>query len=1130
MRRRIGKIVLCIGLLIVHLQWMGNSPKVFAASAMPPKLVVGYYHTLALTSGGQVYSWGGNDKGQLGIGMSGNRSIPVLVKDLDQIIEIDSGVRSSMALRADGTVWTWGMNENGQLGIGSLVNTNVPKKVTALEGIRITAISGGVGYHSMALAEDGKVWTWGTNTSGELGDGTKLQRSEPVQVNGLDGVTAIAAGGYYSLALKEDGTVWAWGNNENGELGDGTFTNKLLPVQVAGLSDVIRIAAGGSYSLAVKRDGTVWAWGSNSQGQLGDGTISNRNLPVRALNLENIVDIAGGGYQSLALDADGAVWSWGLGNYGQLGRSGTSSDRVPARIQDLTPVIDISAGGFHSVALTEDMRVWGWGYNGYGQLGNGTWSTSMVPVLSKAILDTTAPVPGGLIEAVEVTTDSIELQWAAASDNLDDPDELEYRLYLSGRDNLSTVEQIEQNGMALGSYEKNQTSAAMQLFVPDQTYYFSVIVRDSAGNKSAYPMLSVKTRPLAPLHDPTLRQLSVQSAQESGLALNPGFGRYQYTYNLRLAEATDRLSVTADVYDTAASVTASVYGETGQLLQGPVPLVFGDPSEELTVGEGAAYLLVAVKTPDEQEQEYRIVLTRDSVPGGNPGEGPGEPGEGPGNPGEGPGEPGEGPGNPGEGPGEPGEGPGNPGEGPGGPGEGPDNPGEGPDNPGEGGTGGGSEPGRSGQSSGVNGSQSPSKQLDLQVLLNHQPQDSIVHAGLRNDGAKQVVSLRLDSAKLKAAMEMPGSDSSLFLILGQQADLIELSMDAQAVELFAEREGSLELRSSLGGFRFAAGELAEAFERYGAEADKESAGQAIVTFTLGGSASKVREQLARAEAKQHFVTLLSPVQFKAAIQVGEHIHPIEKWGRYVQRSLPVPPEQADNVTTGVFIGEDGTVISVPTRHETQEDGTRHAVLKSMHNGSFALISKPAAFADAVSHWSGEAVNDLASRLIITGTAEGQFSPEAPMERAAFAALMARALGLYDSSVPAAVFKDVSVTDWFHDPLALAVEHGLIQGDAAGDFRPRQAISRQEAIVIIARSIAVEEFQSTAQTSWSTASGLLFKDLDSLPDWARTSAEELVSLGILEGSPDGMMMPKQALTRGEAAALIQRMLKKSGMID
>ncbi|MDN4071386.1 S-layer homology domain-containing protein [Paenibacillus vini] len=1099
MRQRIGKIVLCISLLIVHLQLMGNSPKVFSASAMPPKLVAGYYHTVALASEGQVYSWGGNDRGQLGNGMSNNRNTPGIVTDLDQIMEIDSGVRSSMALRADGTVWTWGMNENGQLGIGTFVNTAVPTKVTALEGTRITAISGRLGYHSMALAEDGTVWTWGENDSGELGDGTKTLRNVPVQVQGLDQVAAIAAGGYYSLALKEDGTVWAWGTNQNGELGDGTFADKLLPVQVSGLSDVSLIAVGGSHSLAVKQDGTVWAWGSNRQGELGDGTITNRSKPVKVLNLENIVDIAGGGYHSLALDADGNVWSWGLGNYGQLGRTGTASDRVPARISDLTSVIDISAGGFHSLAMTKDMRVWGWGYNGYGQLGDGTWSTSTVPVLSKAFLDTTAPVPGGLIKAIEVTTDSIELQWAAASDNLDDSDELEYRLYVSGRDNLSTVEEVEQNGMALGTYEKNQTSAALQLLVPDQTYYFNVIVKDSTGNKSVYPMLSVKTRPPAPLHDPTLRQLSVQSTQESGLALNPGFNRYEYTYDLRLDEATDRLSVTADVYDTDASVTASVYDMTGQLLQGPILLVFGEPSEEITLVEEAAYLLVSVSTPDGQEQEYLIALIRDSVPGGNPGEGPDDPGEGPGNPGEGPDDPGEGPGYPGEG----------------------------PDRPG---TGGGSGPERSGQPSGGSVSQPPARQFDLQVLLNLQPQEGLVHAGLRNDGNQQVVSLRLDSAKLKATLEMTGSDSSLILILEQQADLVELSMDAQAAELFAERKGSMELRSPLGGFRFAAAELAESFERYGAETVKEADDQAIVTFTLGGGTGEVQKQLARAEAEQHFMALLSPVEFKGVIQIGEHIHSIEKWGRYVQRSLPVPPEQANDATTGVFIGKDDTVIPVPTRIETLEDGSRHAVLKSMYNGSFALISKRVLFADASSHWSNEAVHDLASRLITTGTAEGQYSPEAPMERAAFAVLMTRALGLYDPSVPVTVFGDVSDTDWFHAPLALAAEHGLIQGDAAGNFHPRQAISRQEAIAVIARAIEAEEFPGTAQSSSSTAPGLLFKDLDSLPDWARAAAEKLVNIGVLEGSPDGMLMPKQALTRGEAAALIQRMLDKNGMID
>lgn len=136
-----------------------------------------------------------------------------------------------------------GANENGQLGIGTTTNVNAPTQVAGLSGIK--AISGGLGYHGMALSENGSVWTWGRNVNGELGNGTTIQQNFPVQVSGLNDVTAIATGGYYSLALKSDGTIWAWGVNGDGELGDGTTTDRYMPVQVAGLTDVIAIAAGG---------------------------------------------------------------------------------------------------------------------------------------------------------------------------------------------------------------------------------------------------------------------------------------------------------------------------------------------------------------------------------------------------------------------------------------------------------------------------------------------------------------------------------------------------------------------------------------------------------------------------------------------------------------------------------------------------------------------------------------------------------------------------------------------------------------------------------------------------------------------------------------------------------------------
>ncbi|MBI5238810.1 MAG: hypothetical protein HY887_10405, partial [Deltaproteobacteria bacterium] len=134
-----------------------------------------------------------------------------------------------------------------------------------------TAIAGGW-YHTIALKNDGTVWTWGWNYYGQLGDGTTTDRLTPVQVSGLTNVTAIASVYDHTIALKNDGTVWTWGANWYGQLGDGTTTNKSAPVQVSGLTSVTAIAGGNKHTIALKNDGTVWAWGANWAGQLGDGT------------------------------------------------------------------------------------------------------------------------------------------------------------------------------------------------------------------------------------------------------------------------------------------------------------------------------------------------------------------------------------------------------------------------------------------------------------------------------------------------------------------------------------------------------------------------------------------------------------------------------------------------------------------------------------------------------------------------------------------------------------------------------------------------------------------------------------------------------------------------------------------
>ena len=154
----------------------------------------------------------------------------------------------------------------------------------------ITAISAGLDY-TVALKDDGTVWAWGCNGDGQLGDGTTTNRAYPVQVKSnastyLENITMISAGSDHTVALKDDGTVWAWGYNYSGQLGDGTTTSRYYPVQVMSdstteLKDITVISAGTNHTVALKDDGTVWAWGNNDYGRLGDGTTTQREYPVQ---------------------------------------------------------------------------------------------------------------------------------------------------------------------------------------------------------------------------------------------------------------------------------------------------------------------------------------------------------------------------------------------------------------------------------------------------------------------------------------------------------------------------------------------------------------------------------------------------------------------------------------------------------------------------------------------------------------------------------------------------------------------------------------------------------------------------------------------------------------------------------
>ncbi len=363
-------------------------------------VAAGGLHTLALKGDGTVWGWGYNNPyGAVGDGTIIDRYVPVQVmvspgNPLTGVTAL-SAAGHSLAIK-DGRVWAWGANNCGQLGDGTWNSRSAPYQITNPNLTNVIAVAAG-GCHSLVVRADGTVWAWGGNTNGQLGDGTTNWSNSPVAVVGLTGVTSVSAGSNFSMALKTDGAasgyVWTWGMGDAGQLGDGSpgiGNQQTKPIRI--LSDAIAISAGHSiHALAVKSDGTTWGWGYNLYGQVDGGTVSPRPTPVQVVGFSGAQAVAGGNGHSLALTNNGVVWAWGNNGNGQLGDgSFPTSNIAPVWVFGVQNVLSVSAGDSHSAALAQDGSVWTWGANQYGQLGDGTAPNGkMTPVKVLQAVDDT---------------------------------------------------------------------------------------------------------------------------------------------------------------------------------------------------------------------------------------------------------------------------------------------------------------------------------------------------------------------------------------------------------------------------------------------------------------------------------------------------------------------------------------------------------------------------------------------------------------------------------------------------------------------------------------------------------------------------------------------------------------------
>jgi hypothetical protein len=337
----------------------------------------------------ELWTWGEAFSGRLGDSTFIDKFTPVTTfAGGTNWKQVSCGSNHTAAIKTDGTLWVWGDELNGRLG-NNRNSLNISTPVTTFAGgTNWKQVSCGAG-HMAAIKTDGTLWTWGGGISGRLGNASITDRSTPVTTfAGGTNWKQVSAGGDYTAAIKTDGTLWTWGSGTTGRLGNASITDRSTPVTTfAGGTNWKQVSCGDPNGAAIKTDGTLWTWGNGGNGRLGNATITDSSTPVTTFaGGTNWKQVSCGSGHMTAIKTDGTLWTWGSGGNGRLGN---------AAITDRSTPVTTFAGGtnwkqvdseesFHSAAIKTDGTLWTWGSGASGRLGNNVDADRSTPVTTFA--------------------------------------------------------------------------------------------------------------------------------------------------------------------------------------------------------------------------------------------------------------------------------------------------------------------------------------------------------------------------------------------------------------------------------------------------------------------------------------------------------------------------------------------------------------------------------------------------------------------------------------------------------------------------------------------------------------------------------------------------------------------------
>jgi uncharacterized repeat protein (TIGR02543 family) len=433
----------------------------------------------------------------------------------------------------------------------------------------------------------------------------------------------------------------------------------------------------------------------------------------------------------------------------------------------------------------------------------------------------------------------------------------------------------------------------------------------------------------------------------------------------------------------------------------------------------------------------------------------------------------------------------------------------------------------SGVASGNQPGGAPVPATDAVIVLVNGREEKIGKSASSTEGDRTVTTITVNPQQLEDKLQAEGQGAVVTIPVSAKSDVIVGELNGQMVKNMEDKQAVLVVQTGKASYTIPSVQvdIGSIAKQLGSTAALEEIKVKVRIAEPEAAMVKVGE----AAAGQNGLTLVAPpVYFTVEASYEGQTVEVTRFSAYVERTIALPEGIDPNkITTGIVTEADGSVRHVPTK-VTVIGGKYYAQINSLSNSMYSVIWHPLTFKDVEQHWAQQDVNDMGSRLVVNGVGDGLFNPDAAITRAEFAAIVMRGLGLKPVG-GSAVFTDVQASDWYYTAVQSTSGYKLIDGFEDGTFRPEEKITREQAMQIIARAMAVTKLQGKLPAKEISEVLKPFADAAAASDWAKAGITASIQAGLVTGRSADELAPQASITRAEVAAIVKRLLKESGLI-